>query len=459
MPPLLPDLDSVNFARALSEWDLAGQRPHFPGYPVYVVLARAAAWLGVDEPWALSLPGAYLALPAILFLGVALHRRAGSFAALVGASILALSPLAVLAGGAPSSDGTGLAALAIAVAAGLVLEPSGGRLGGAMAGAAAGLALGARPSYALAVAGLLFVVPRARRRGWATGLAAAIAAWLLPLAAITGPTKLLRIGGHFLSGHASEWGGTVAVRPNLLERMQLLAFDLGPAGMGFPGEGALTAARLLVVLLIAVLLAALIVAWISRRLLGPAASVAKAALLIGVPYALWAFSMQNLLKARHALPLVLATALLAAAGAHALESKLPRRPLPAALALGLALCLAWVSWPLALEQGGTPSPAARLVRHVSASLPPDGVMLFTGEEARLFEHYAPHYRAARAKEAELGRHAERLSRAGIQVYVTSAAPGAPSLSERLVEVARFTSTPLVRSHGSELILYRFRRDG
>lgn len=41
----LEDIDSVNFALAIRDFDLARHRPHPPGYPVYVGLAKAGAAL------------------------------------------------------------------------------------------------------------------------------------------------------------------------------------------------------------------------------------------------------------------------------------------------------------------------------------------------------------------------------------------------------------------------------
>ena len=36
------DYDSIGFVLALDRYDLTRQQPHFPGYPVYVALARGA---------------------------------------------------------------------------------------------------------------------------------------------------------------------------------------------------------------------------------------------------------------------------------------------------------------------------------------------------------------------------------------------------------------------------------
>ena len=58
MPADLPDTDAVNFSLALERFELARHQPHFPGYPLYVLVTRGLWALGIDAVWALALPGA-----------------------------------------------------------------------------------------------------------------------------------------------------------------------------------------------------------------------------------------------------------------------------------------------------------------------------------------------------------------------------------------------------------------
>ncbi len=460
VPGMLPDLDSVNFARALTRFDVAAQAPHFPGYPVYVALARVAAAVGASEVLALALPGLVLSALATGVLGLALRRHVGGSGALVGAALLALLPLPVLAGGTPSSDGAGVAVLAMAVAAVLALSTSSvaSRWSSLGAGVLGGLALGVRPSYLPALAGLVLALPRGRCVIGVLGGALGVVLWLVPLAALTGPASLWQVGTGFLTGHTGEWGGTVVVQPELGARLGLLGFDVLAAGLGLPWPGAVTWARAGLAVLLAVPLVALVAAAATGALTAGERRVAGLALALGLPYGAWMFVGQNLLKARHALPVVLAVLLLVAVGATVLARWVmaPTSRLAWAGAV-LAGVLSAVTLPLALEQGREPSPAARLMAHVRGTLPAAGTLLFTGEEARLFEHYAPQYRAGRPATAEqLRREVALVAAAGAHVYVTSAAPGAATLGAQLEPVARFTSDRLVRSHANELVLYRYR---
>src|SRR3954449_13030543 len=75
LPATLEDLDSINFALGVRQFDVARHQPHPPGYPVYIALAKASTatlrFVGVDAAaprglaiWS-ALAGA-AALPALL---------------------------------------------------------------------------------------------------------------------------------------------------------------------------------------------------------------------------------------------------------------------------------------------------------------------------------------------------------------------------------------------------------
>jgi hypothetical protein len=459
LPRLLPDLDAVNFARALRGFDLATQAPHFPGYPVYVALARLASAAGASEVGALAVPGLVLGAVCLGVLGLVSRPFLGEAGALAATALLALLPLPVLFGATPGSDGTGLALLVLAACAALGSDRS--RPHAVLAGTVVGLALGARPSFLPALLGLALMVPR--RQGWAAlgGLGLGVGAWLVPMGVLTGPERLVRIGSGFLLGHAGGWGGTVAVRPDLGWRMERFGFDLVAAGFGLPWPGSpadpglLLAARLLLALGLAVALGALVLAAVRSSLSASERRILRLALVMGLPYAAWMFLGQNLLKARHALPLVFAGALLVAVGVAVLARRWPSRT--GLLAGSLTVTCAAVMLPVALEQGREPSPAARLVAHVASTLPPSGTLFFTGEEARLFEHYVPHYRAGRPATGEqLRREVARVAAAGADVYVTSTAPGVEALAPHLEPVARFSCDPRVRSHAHDIVLFHYR---
>src|SRR5688572_24432007 len=45
LAPSLEDIDSINFALGLREFDVARHQPHPPGYPLYTALGRASLFV------------------------------------------------------------------------------------------------------------------------------------------------------------------------------------------------------------------------------------------------------------------------------------------------------------------------------------------------------------------------------------------------------------------------------
>ena len=78
----LEDIDSINFALGLREFDPGRHRPHPPGYPIYMALGKAAN-LVLSEPRALAFWGALfgaLSAFALIRLFAALDALDGGLA-------------------------------------------------------------------------------------------------------------------------------------------------------------------------------------------------------------------------------------------------------------------------------------------------------------------------------------------------------------------------------------------
>ena len=121
----LEDIDSVNFALGVRDFDVAEHRPHPPGYPIYIALAKVAVAVSNVVPGggtsavearglsALSLAGGIAAIFAIYAW---LRALAGSnIRALAAAALTASSPLFWYLSVRPMSDVPGLAAAAAAL--------------------------------------------------------------------------------------------------------------------------------------------------------------------------------------------------------------------------------------------------------------------------------------------------------------------------------------------------------
>ena len=204
LPPSLEDLDSINFALGVREYDVSRHQPHPPGYPLFILAAKTFHTAGLSEVHALSLVsvlGGALGVLACIALFRALDDRSsepsGNRTTWLAVPLVMTCPLYWLTAARPLSDAAGLAA-ALALQALMVTAPSAGAL--ALAAGAAGFALGLRSQIAWLTVPMLAValirLPRAERwigviRSAAAYIAGALV-WAIPLLMVAGPAKYLR---------------------------------------------------------------------------------------------------------------------------------------------------------------------------------------------------------------------------------------------------------------------------
>lgn len=203
LPTTLEDLDSINFALGVRQFDMARDQPHPPGYPIFIALSRVSTGafhrLHIDgsAPRGLAIWSAIagaVALPGLLLF----LRRIGEHAATAFPShrrlawwttvVVAASPLYWFTALRPLSDMTGFCAAIwpMALAAG---RPRPGRLLGAAFLAA--LAVGVRSQTAFLTLPMLLMALILNRQGRVVIEAAAmfalgIALWGVPLVMVSG---------------------------------------------------------------------------------------------------------------------------------------------------------------------------------------------------------------------------------------------------------------------------------
>lgn len=388
LAPSLEDIDSVNFALGVRDFDPALHRPHPPGYPIFVGLAKLAH-LVLDEPRALAIWGALLGglsiFPLLVLFGAIDAAREpggerpkgerGPFGntAFWASAIVVVNPLFWVNASRPMSDVPGLAVVLLAQALlvmALVVQSrarnaadparaleatlASGRfiLVGALV---SGLALGFRSQAALLTLPLLLLVlvDRAGRGGagalvggtvWFAG---GVAAWAVPLLVASGGPRV------YLTALANQgmedWteANIIATHPSA----QRVAWGLVDTLIRPWGSLILGA----VVLLLA---CAGMLLLLARNRRGFAVVAATA-----VPYAAFHLLFQETPHTRYALPLVPPMAYLAVTGVAAI------RRLPVGVTAGVAAAsMLAVAIPGHLSYARDPSPSAQALAAINSRL-------------------------------------------------------------------------------------------
>lgn len=231
--------DVGNYLLALERFDLAQHRPHPPGYPLYVLLGRAAAWLCGDGHRglvALAALGASLALPAtFVFARCWLPPTLALWTAIAASC----SPLAWFFGA------TGLPGVLELPAVPCVLwllqrARDGDRRAWLLAALALGLAGGLRPNLVpfLLPAWLLvaWAMPWRERALGALLLGGTLAAWFVPMVVVSGGYAAYRSAATYLDATAAQesllFGGAPSVVVgHALRAGSAISLAIGPAGV------------------------------------------------------------------------------------------------------------------------------------------------------------------------------------------------------------------------------------
>jgi hypothetical protein len=376
LAPSLEDIDSINFALGLRDFDPARHQPHPPGSPVYIAMGRALLAMVSAIGSTLSQTAAEaltLSLWSALAGAVALVAAARVFresapddrGAPWGIALLAACPLFWLSGLRPMSDLPGLAAALVAQA--LILQGRRDRTRLIQGAIVAGLAAGIRvqtvwltvPVLALALvaqrgAGLVWILTRPVAALVVTGLA-----WAVPLVADSGGLAgyLRALGTQ--AGEDFAWVNMLWLEPTP-RRLAFALYETFVLPWGSVPLAALVA--------VSAAIGAIIAAVRDR------AGLAVLALAFG-PYAAFHLLLQETITVRYALPTLPLVAWLAARGFSAAGRFAPLVAAPVLLASLI------VSVPVGLAYGAEEHPeflAIAAAKERARAEPP----------AAMFSHYS-----------------------------------------------------------------------
>jgi len=257
--------DSVLYARALEsgfhvDYALAGQRPHPPGYVLYVATASAMRGLTGDSNTALVLIAALASALAAAALYLFGRRFVSDRAAAFAAVAFAVDPL-VWQYSEVAYPYTVLSLLSVSVAAGFFFARGRGTATAAMlASAAFGVAAGFRQDLLLILAALwlwlIWPLPGRFGLAAATTVGAGCLVWLIPTAVLSGgplayADALLRQTDYVRATYSVLAQGLPALSTNLAATLYALAWGLGIctvpiAGLAFAGARRAVRARRIV---------------------------------------------------------------------------------------------------------------------------------------------------------------------------------------------------------------------
>ena len=201
-PTSLEDLDSINFALGVRQFDVAHHQPHPPGYPVYIALAKAVRAAVPDETRALALLSVVAGALGVVAMA-ALFGRLTSVgrSTWVPVALGLTAPLYWFTAARPLSDMPGLAAALTVQALTLGALTTRGLCAAAFA---AGLATGIRSQVAWLTVPLLLArglgdwgtrsphapspqsSPRPQLLAPAGAFLAGVLVWAIPLVMLTG---------------------------------------------------------------------------------------------------------------------------------------------------------------------------------------------------------------------------------------------------------------------------------
>ena len=360
LPPTLEDIDSINFALGVADFDVAKHQPHPPGYPVFIGVSKASTTLlrsaHISHPevrglaiWS-AIAGATLVFSLFALFQAFASVRPGStsrWTALCATLVVLMSPLFWFTALRPLSDMTGLAA---AVAAQALIASVLTGLSGSSAlmwgGLLSGVAIGIRSQTTLLTLPLLvlaLLLPRSglrpQNRFAAVGAAAlGVLVWAVPLVVASGGlSEYARALG---SQAGEDFSGVVMLWTT---RTKAAALDAAMYSFLWPWGHPVAGAIVIVI----ALGGAIRSLWAMPR--------ALALLLVAyVPYAVFHLLFQETITVRYALPLVIPVAFLFVCALDWGRGT--------AAVLGTTAVVAWSTalWvPAMVAYGAQPSPAFR----------------------------------------------------------------------------------------------------
>ncbi|MCA1057826.1 hypothetical protein LCL96_02715 [Rossellomorea aquimaris] len=380
VPSFAATWDMVDFALGVLHFDMYQMQPHFPGYP-YFILGGKALHLFVDDPaQALTLFNIFLYGSAIIPLFLLVKRMTVPSYAMMATAFIYTSSFTILMVNQPMSEGAALGMMWWYIWSLVFAKEKSHNAYLILPLFLFSLLLGIRLSYLVLGIGILMVIYSKWKSGMLKVLdmlvyiLIAILFQLLWVSGISisegGYGSFLRLALSFTNGHFQEWGGAIGASDlSMSERFFKLLF-VNTIWVGSAGES------LLLLLCLVVGLSVFRNSSIGKYYL------TRLMLILLGSYFLWAIFAQNVMKPRHALPLI-GMSLFLIAGA--LFSRRRSKGVSLFLILFLLLQVFHTSKLLYTHTSETPA-----VYQMADYLEGEGrpLVVYTWEESRVLEYLA-----------------------------------------------------------------------
>ena len=228
----IEDIDSLRFALSLYEFNIVELQPHFPGYPIFVALAKAFYSIINNMGGTFSLIGGISLFILIVFtlklFGISPHSSFG----LLSIIIILLNPFIWIMSNRYMPDLMGVS-VAVASMYFLTIKPK--RLNFLLIGFfLAGILCGTRLSYLpiLMILLIFHTIKNNERHKLFFSFFIGCVLWLIPMILITGFENLYLAALKQTAGHFNDFGGTIVTEGTWHRRISNMIRSIWADGLG-----------------------------------------------------------------------------------------------------------------------------------------------------------------------------------------------------------------------------------
>lgn len=452
--------DEVDFALALSRFDLLAMQPHFPGYPYFILGGMMVHQWIPDPVRALSifnvLMSAASSIPIYLLARTALAKRGSAF---ITFCIQCSTYLWILSS-QPMSEGSALSVLWWYLWSLYLANKRRSWLTQLAPLFLFSILMGIRLSYFIFGVGIIYLWYKEKgyyqgKAFWTRMMTFISVAVICQLIWVTGLVMsegswmgFIELAFHFVRGHFTEWGGSAISNPQPLMTRWLVLFFYNFLWTGLCGQS----------ILVAVGMSLLLILFIAEcvRFGFPVGDIRQYVWLLSllIFYFIYAWFAQNIEKPRHIAPLIGPSLLLF----YVLVMRSERYIRVKMSLLIVIIAAHFLTGALLTKEQATKSPATYQLEGYLQTIH-DPLLVYTWEETRVMEYLQVPYEHKRIFTYELFKE-DLILHEGKRIFLTDAVVQGfrlqgQDVSAYIQEVQHFGSNPLFDPVYHDITLYEW----